>query len=59
MALGQMQTVSIISQCTVSSKGTPADQPKLGSSVAGALTSTVTWLSLCTEMHMPMQHGML
>ena len=54
----QMQTLqTMISQGTVSGKGTPADQPKLGRWVAGKLT--MTWLSLCIEMHMPMQHGML
>ena len=53
-----MQTLqTMISQGTVSGKGTPADQPKLGRWVAGKLT--MTWLSLCIEMHMPMQHGML
>ena len=53
-----MQTLqTMISQGIVSGKGTLADQPKLGRWVAGKLT--MTWLSLCIEMHMPMQHGML
>ena len=38
MALSQMQTASIISQGTVTGKGTSADQPKLGRGVAGPLT---------------------